>query len=246
MTAITLSSASAFAYDLRGAAVENTAEPILAAWRANPHYEVTYFTAWDALAKFPETPQALQRYSVVILNDTDSDSLVLYPADRLFRTPMGPNRLKLIHEYVRSGGALLMVGGYFSFTGRHNAGNYHRSPVEEALPVTCLPAADDRVEAPEGVTLEVKQPGHAIMRGIRWRPSPMFTGYNLVQVKERAEILATYQQTGDPAIVVWNFEKGRSMAITTGIAPHWGSGFSQWKYGLRFLDQALAWLTRSS
>ena len=244
MTAITLSTASSFAYDLRGAMVENTAEGILATWRKNPRYEVEYLTAWDATARFPETPQALRRYHVVILNDVDSDSLVLYPTDRLTRTPMGANRLKLIRDYVRSGGGLLMVGGYFSFTGRHNAGNYHRSPVEEVLPVQCLAKDDDRVEAPEGVTFEVRQPRHPVMQGIGWRPSPMFTGYNLVVPKEGAQILATFKESGDPAIVVWDCEKGRSMAITTGLAPHWGSSFSQWKFCERFLDQVLAWLAR--
>ena len=242
MTAITLSTASSFSYDLRGAMVENTAEPLLNAWRRNPRYEVHYLTAWDSLAKFPETLQALRRYNVVILNDTDSDSLVLYPTDRLTRTPMGPNRLKLIREYVRGGGSLLMVGGYFSFTGRHNAGNFHRSPVEEVLPVQCLAADDDRVEAPEGVTLEVKQPRHAVMRGVTWRPSPMFTGYNLVNPKEGSQILATFKETSDPAIIIWDCEKGRSMAITTGLAPHWGSSFSQWRFSRRFLDQVLSWL----
>jgi uncharacterized membrane protein len=242
MTAVTLSGASSFSYDLRGTAVENTAGAILAAWHENPRYQVTYLTGWDALGKFPETPEALRRYSIVILNDTDSDSLVLYPGDRLFRTPMGPNRLKSIREYVRRGGALLMVGGYFSFTGRHNAGNYHRTPVEEALPVNCLGMDDDRVEAPEGVTVEVKLPGHPIMRGIRWKHSPMFTGYNLVKPKAGAEVLATFKETGDPMLVVWTYQKGRSMALTTGIAPHWGSSFQQWKFSLRFLDQALQWL----
>jgi uncharacterized membrane protein len=242
MTAITLSTASSFSYDLRGAAVENTAESILSTWRKNPCYDVTYLTAWDALAKFPTTPEALGHYNVVILNDIDSDSLVLYPSDRLVRTPMGPNRLKSIREYVRRGGGLLMVGGYFSFTGRHNAGNYRRTAVEEALPVKCLPMDDDRVEAPEGVTVEVKKPKHSIMRGIRWRPSPMFTGYNLVEVKEEAEVLATFKETGDPMMVVGNYEKGRTMAITTGIAPHWGSSFQQWKFSERFLDQTLSWL----
>ena len=242
MTAITLSTASSFSYDLRGAAVENTAESILSTWRRNPRYDVTYLTAWDALAKFPETPEALRHYSVVILNDIDSDSLVLYPGDRLVRTPMGPNRLKSIREYVRRGGGLLMVGGYFSFTGRHNAGNYRRTPVEEALPVRCLATDDDRVEAPEGVTVDVKKPKHSIMRGIRWTPSPMFTGYNLVEVKEEAEVLATFKETGDPMMVVGNYKKGRTMAITTGIAPHWGSSFQQWKHSERFLDQILSWL----
>ncbi len=242
MTAITLSTASGFSYDLRGAAVENTAEGLLAAWRKNPHYDVDYLTAWDALAKFPETPEELGDYNVLILNDTDSDSLVLYAGDRLFRTPMGPNRLKSIREYVRQGGGLLMVGGYFSFTGRHNAGNFHRTPVEEALPVNCLRADDDRVEAPEGVTVKAMLPRHPIMRGIRWSPSPIFTGYNLVEPKEKAEVLARYEETGDPMLVVWSYGHGRSVAITTGIAPHWGSSFLQWGFSLRFLDQILNWL----
>jgi uncharacterized membrane protein len=246
MTAVTLSTASSFAYDLRGAAVENIAEPILASWRKNPLYEVSYLNAWDALAKFPETPEALGRYNVVILNDTDSDSLVLYPTDRLFRTPMGPNRLKSIREFVHRGGGLLMVGGYFSFTGRHNAGNFHRTAVEEALPVDCLAEDDDRVEAPDGVTIDVARPQHPVMHGISWRPSPMFTGYNLVRTKEGAEVLATFKETGDPALVVWNYGRGRSMAITTGIAPHWGSSFSQWKSAGRFLDKVLAWLAHLS
>ena len=244
MTAITLSAASSFSYDLRGAAVENTAETILDQWRKDARFDVSYMTSWDALAKFPETPGALRHHDVLILNDTDSDSLVLYHGDRILRTPMGPNRLKSIRDYVRQGGGLMMVGGYFSFTGRHNAGNYYRTPVEEALPVRCLPLDDDRVEAPEGVTVELHQPRHAIVRGIRWRPSPTFTGYNRVEVKEGAETLATFKETGDPMIVVGSFGKGRAMAITTGIAPHWGSSFQQWKYCMTFLNQSVMWLAK--
>ncbi len=108
-----------------------------------PRYEVSYLTGWDARAKFPETPENLSPYDVVILSDVDSDSL---PP----RAPMGPNRLKSIQEYVRRGGALLMIGGYATFTGRHNAGNYHGTPVEEAVLVNCLAADDDRMERPRG------------------------------------------------------------------------------------------------
>jgi uncharacterized membrane protein len=148
MTAITLSTATGFSYDLRGATVENTAESILSTWRRNPRYEVTYLTAWDALAKFPETPDALSQYNVVILNDIDSDLLVLYPGDRLFRTPMGPNRLKSIREYVCRGGALLMVGGYFSFTGAAQRGKLS-THTRGGSPSGKMPASDDdRVEAP--------------------------------------------------------------------------------------------------
>jgi uncharacterized membrane protein len=69
----------------------------------------------------------------------------------------------------------------------------------------------------------------------------MFTGYNLVEVEEKTKVLATFKETGDPMIIVWNYEKGRTMAITTGIAPHWGSSF-RWKYCERFLDETLNWL----
>ncbi len=242
LTTGTLSASSNFAYDRRGVGVEITAQKILDAWRKKPSYEVTYLTGWDALAKFPETPEALGYYGVVVLSDVDSDSLVLYPAERSTHAPMGPNRLKSIREYVRQGGALLMIGGYATFTGRHNAGNYHRTPVEEALPVNCLAANDDRMETPEGVTVEVKEPQHPILNGIDWSPSPIFNGYNRLEVKKGAQVLATFRETGDPMIVVWSFGRGRAMAFASDIAPHWGAGFQEWKFYERFWDQAMEWL----
>src|SRR5574337_1178415 len=233
---------SNFTYDQRGVSFEIAAQKILDAWRRNPRYEVSYLTGWDALAQFPETPEALGRYDVVILSDVDSDSLVLYPQDRAGRAPMGPNRLKSIREYVRQGGALAMIGGYATFTGRHNAGNYHGTPVEEALPVNCLAQDDDRMETPEGVMVDVKQPQHPLMRGIEWSPSPIFNGYNRLEVKKGAEVLAAFKETGDPLIVVWSFGKGRAMAFASDIAPHWGAGFQEWKYYEQFWNQALDWL----
>jgi uncharacterized membrane protein len=242
VTAGTVSAGSNFTYDQRGVVVEIAAQKILDAWRKDPRYEVSYLTGWDALARFPETPEALRAYDVVILSDVDSDSLVLYPEDRARRAPMGPNRLKSIREYVREGGALVMIGGYATFTGRHNAGNYHGTPVEEALPVNCLAQDDDRMETPEGVTVEVKEPQHPLMRGMAWSPSPIFNGYNRLQVKPGAQVLATFKETGDPLIVVWSFGKGRAMAFASDIAPHWGAGFQEWKYYEQFWNQVLDWL----
>jgi uncharacterized membrane protein len=242
ITAGTLSASSNFSYDRRGVGVHIAAEKILDAWRKNPRYEVAYLTGWDALAKFPETPEALKAYDVVILSDVDSDSLVLYPPERSTRAPMGPNRLKSIRDYVWQGGALVMIGGYATFVGRHNAGNYHGTPVEEALPVDCLAVDDDRMETPEGVTIDVKQPQHPIMQGIEWSPSPIFNGYNRLVAKKSAKVLATVKETGDPLIVVWAFGKGRAMAFASDIAPHWGAGFQEWKYYEQFWDQALDWL----
>jgi len=94
LTPGTPSAGSNFTYDQRGVRIEIVAEKILAAWRKNPRFEVSYLTGWDALAKFPETPEALHGFDVVVSSDVDSDSLVLYPDDRTNRAPMGPNRLK--------------------------------------------------------------------------------------------------------------------------------------------------------
>jgi len=242
VSAGSVSASSNFTYDQRGVGIEIAAEKILDAWRRNPRYEVSYLTGWEALAKFPETPEALHHYDVVILSDVDSDSLVLYPDERSRRAPMGPNRLKSIRQYVQEGGALLMIGGYATFTGRHNAGNYHGTAVEEALPVNCLAVNDDRRETPEGVTVEVKNPQHPILRGIVWSPSPIFNGYNRLEVKSGAQVLATFKETGDPLLVVWTFGKGRSMAFASDIAPHWGAGFQEWKYYVQFWNQTLEWL----
>jgi len=240
----TLSADSHFTYDRRGVSVEVAARKILEAWQKEPRYQVAHLAGWDALAKFPETPEELRAYDVIIRSDVDSDSLVLYPPERSNRAPMGPNRLKSIREYVKGGGALLMIGVYASFTGRHNAGNYHGTPVEEALPVTCLAQDDDRVETPEGVTVELRKPDHPIVRGIEWLPSPVFNGYNRLSVKPEADVLAVFKETGDPMIVVWDYGKGRAMAFASDIAPHWGAGFQEWKYYLQFWDQALEWLAR--
>jgi uncharacterized membrane protein len=237
-----VSAGSNFSYDQRGVVIENAAEKIIDMWRRNPRYAVTYMTGWDALAQFPETPEALRAYDVVILSDVDSDSIVLYPPERSARAPMGPNRLKSIRDYVWKGGALVMIGGYATFVGRHNAGNWHGTPVEEALPVDCLAVDDDRAETPEGVTVEVKDARHPIMKGIEWSPGPIFNGYNRVVAKGAAKVLATFKETGDPLIVVWTFGKGRAMAFTSDIAPHWGAGFQEWKYYEQFWNQALDWL----
>lgn len=243
LTAGTVSAFSSLTYDFRGVVVENWAEKILNWWRANPRYQVEYLTGWDALAKFPETTESIDRYDVIFLSDVESDSLVLYPVERSMRAPMGPNRLKLIREFVRKGGALVMIGGYATFTGKQNIGNYHGTPVEEVLPVDCLEVNDDRMETPEGVKAKILKPDHPIVRGIDWAAGPVFNGYNRVQLKAGAEELACFEETGDPLLAVWEFGRGRSMAFTSDIAPHWGAGFQQWPQAERFLDQALAWLT---
>lgn len=242
LTAGTLGAFSSLTYDLRGASVENQAQRIIDHWRADPQFSVDYMTGWDALAKFPETPKAIGQYDVIFLSDVESDALVLYPMERSMKAPMGPNRLKLVREFVRQGGALAMIGGYATFTGRHNAGNYGGTPIEEVLPVNCLERNDDRIETPEGALAHVLDASHPIMDGLDWSREPIFNGYNRVILKPGSQLLARIGEAGDPLIVVGEFGKGRSLAFTSDIAPHWGAGFQDWPDSGKFLTQMVLWL----
>ncbi len=79
-------------------------------------HTVTHMQNWEAHARFPQTPEELAQYGLVILSDVERDVLLLYPERE--RAPMGRDRLRSMREYVRAGGALMMLGGWSSFTGR--------------------------------------------------------------------------------------------------------------------------------
>jgi len=202
--------------------------------------EVTWLRTAQVPIEFPETPQALRRYDVVILSDVGANSLLFHP-EVLAKSVPHPNRLKLLRDYVRQGGGVLMVGGWMSFAGIGGKAKYYHSPLEEALPVTCLPY-DDRQEVPEGVTPVVKKRDHPVLRGVpmQW---PFFLGYNKVVPKEGSEVLVTVGE--DPLLCVWSYGKGRSAAFTSDCAPHWGPpGFLSWTGYARLWTRLVQWLGR--
>lgn len=233
--------ASPFSVEFKGFGTYVWSEDFLNALKQAGH-NVTHMQNWEAHAHFPQEKEALAKYHLVILSDVERDVLLLYP-DRE-RAPMGKDRLRLIRDYVHSGGALLMMGGWSSFTGRMAVGMYRGTPVEEALPVECLAVTDDRVETPEGVYPEAVLPDHPIMRGIPWAECPMFLGYNRVKIKAEATLLAKVGE--DPFIAVWDFGSGRSMAFASDCAPHWATAFVTWQYYPRFWAQAVDWLIKKT
>jgi uncharacterized membrane protein len=62
---------------------------------------------------------------------------------------------------THAGGGLMMIGGYF-LPGHRRPARWRRTPVEEALPVECLPY-DDRIEAPKEYSWK---PGNPIIRSL--------------------------------------------------------------------------------
>ncbi|MBB4229464.1 glutamine amidotransferase [Rhizobium mongolense] len=222
------------------------AEPLVKALQGS-EFELTYMPAHEAVEKFPFGMAGLDAYDAVILSDIGANSLLLPPAVWL-QSKTVPNRLKLIKAWVEKGGALLMVGGYFSFQGIDGKARWRRTPVEDVLPVTCLPY-DDRVEMPEGSTAVVVKPEHPVMAGLdgEW---PLLLGVNEVELRDRAdiEVLARLpeDQGSHPLLVLGSHGKGRTAAWTSDIGPHWLSpAFCEWEGYGRLWTNLLAWMTEA-
>jgi hypothetical protein len=141
-----------------------------------------------------------------------------------------------------------MVGGYFSFQGIDGKARWRKTPVEEVLPVTCLPW-DDRVEMPEGCVADPARPSIRCWRGSR--------GLALRARRQRgrgAEVLAARRfSRACPA------GSGRASASGAGratfgqgaapppgprdIGPHWLSpAFCAWPGYGRLWKNLLGWL----
>jgi uncharacterized membrane protein len=220
------------------------ADALLESLRAGP-YDVTFMPSHVAQRDFPQTRDALDVYDAVILSDIGANTLLLHPDTWIHSKPT-PNRLKLIRDYVADGGGLLMFGGYYSFQGINGGARYRRTPIEDALPVTCI-SVDDRVEVPEGFEPAVDAAtDHPILAGLgaKW---PVLLGFNEVEVKAGAQVLATvgseYGQM--PLLVAGAYGKGRSVAWTSDVGPHWlPPDFVAWDGYGRLFAQMIDWAAR--
>lgn len=183
--------------------------------------DVTYMKAHEAAEGFPYEQKDLDAYDVLMLSDIGANTLLL-PPDVWLRGQRVPNRLRMIEKWVREGGGLIMIGGYLTFQGIDGRGRWHRTPVEKALPVTCLPY-DDRVEIPEGATPQVSKPDHPILHGV---PSdwPYLLGVNEISPKsECAEVILSLPDAQDnlPLLVAGSYSEGRSLAWASDMSEHW-------------------------
>jgi uncharacterized membrane protein len=201
-------------------------------------HEVRWMPAHEAAEGFPLHPEGLSDVGVLILSDVGANTLLLHP-DTWLRGKPTPNRLKLIRDWTYEGGSLVMCGGYYSFQGINAGAFYHRTPIEEALPVAISPY-DDRVEVPEGASSEVLEAEHPILAGIEdeW---PMLLGYNRVEADPKAMVLARVE--GDPLLLVSEPGNGKALAWTSDIGPHWcPEPFTSWEGYEKIWNGAVSWL----
>lgn len=204
-------------------------------------YEVTHMPAHIAAEEFPYTLEELSRYDCVIFSDIGANTFLL-PAAVFVRGERRPNRLNLVEEYVRAGGAFMMVGGYLTFTGFQAKGFYAGTAAERVLSVR-LSRYDDRVELPQGgIPVGVKA-DHPVLAGVGgdW---PYLLGYNRAELREDAELVASIE--GDPFIAVREVGRGRTAVFTSDCAPHWCSpDFVAWEHYGTIWRNLVGWLTRA-
>jgi len=139
-------------------------------------HTVTYVPAHRVDPDFPSDVAALRQFDVTVLSDVGANTFLL-PKRTFTGSEIGPNRLEVIREYVTAGGALLMIGGYMSFSGIGGRARYGASPIADVLPVA-LSDTDDRIEVPEGFIAAVTEPEHAALSGVPtpWPPWSGTTG----------------------------------------------------------------------
>lgn len=220
---------------------ETGAEYLQAALAGDGEIEYHFMPSHIAAEEFPTEMEELKKYDVVILSDIGSNTLLL--SRKVFiEGKTQPNRLKLLRQWVREGGALCMCGGYLSFAGFEAKAKYFRTPIEDVLPVNIY-TFDDRVEAPEGVSVVIRDAQHPILAGVEgeW---PALLGYQETMLKPGASLIAE-TENGDPLIAAWDYEKGRAMVWTTDVGPHWcPTAFAQWEGYGRLWRNAIHYLTK--
>ncbi len=206
----------------------------------NAGYEFVYLPNHEAAEHFPYTTEGLKEYACIVLSDIGADTLQI-PPETFGASVRKPNRCNLLKEYVLEGGALLMVGGYMTFSGIGGQGKWAHSAVQDVLPVQLYPY-DDRMEHCEGVFPETVKPEHPVMEGITGEWPPVL-GYNKSECIPEAELVATV--CGDPFIAFADFGKGRSGIFSTDCAPHWAPPeFCNWEHYNRLFGNIIRYLIK--
>lgn len=187
----------------------------------------------------PPSTDGLAEFDCVVVSDVGANTFLLTP-DVFKRSIPGLNRLEIIADYVRQGGALLMVGGYLSFSGIDGKAQYGRSPLAGILPVELL-VGDDRVEVPQGIKPVAVKAHPAITTGDDW---PAVLGYNATKAKAGTETLVTVDDA--PLVAVAAAGSGRVAVFTSDLAPHWAPpAFLEWAGYADLWDGLITWLGSS-
>jgi hypothetical protein len=146
---------SPFQNAMKGLDVFNYGTWLTEALESTGEHEVTSVPSWDFYKLGPgEYEQVLADYDVVIFSDVEGKLFQLAP-NFFDRSKFGngvltfPDRMRLTREAVQAGKGLMLLGGWYSFTGEQGKGGWGRTQLKDAMPVVCLDH-EDLVESTEG------------------------------------------------------------------------------------------------
>jgi len=180
----------------------------------------------EQLDYFPAGYQGIMGYDVIVLNNVSAAAL-------------SPNDQALLVDYVRHGGGLLVLGGWYAFGG----GQYAESALADVLPVECGKPFDIRPHRPG---LAVAPGTGNLFDGLDLGEKPVVLWHQEVPgLKKGAQVLLT--AGGKPFVVSGTFGKGRVACVlgsVTGTATAGGKPFFECRVWPQVLGRLLKWLGR--
>lgn len=237
-----------FHHSPKGLDIFNYGKWLKEALEASGKHEVLSVPAWDFYNKLGpgDYEEILNTYDIVIFSDVDAKLFQLAPSF-FDRQQFGekiltfPDRIRLTVEAVHAGARLMFLGGWYSFTGELGKGGWGRTRLREILPVRCLDY-EDLIESTEGFYLEPTSSGSQPFSDISWESCPPIMGYNQTIAMDQTDVFLNFKDTGDPALAVKSFGKGRVLAYMSDPAPHWGCNFVYWQQYKAFWNRCVSLL----
>lgn len=218
----------------KGLEIFNYGKWLKDALESNGDHQVNSVPGWDFYKLGPgEYEKILDEYDVIIFSDVEGKLFQLAP-DFFKREEFGkkiltfPDRVKLTIDAVKQGKGLMMLGGWYSFSGELAKGGWGRTKFRDILPVACLDH-EDLVESTEGFYPVVTEDGKEIFFESEFAQMPPILGYNQTHAIPEGKILLNIAETGHPLLAIRQCGKGKILAYTSDPAPHWGLNFVYWE-----------------
>ena len=181
-----------------------------------------------SLRGFPHSWQKLMEHNLVVLANVDAPAL------------RARGRL-LLDEYVRNGGALLVLGGPFAF----ERGGYQHTALAGLLP--CRILGPKRLSAEGGFVMKPTEGAEKVLPpDLSWQMRPRVYYYHPLEAKPDAQVLAA--AGGKPLVIVWGVGKGRVAAVAAtaeGDPPLDQLAFWEWGDMPRLVAAVCRWLVAS-
>ena len=183
------------------------------------------FAVWKGQAEVENLPTSYDEmlsYDVVVLQAGDMQAL-------------GDFVREMLADYLKSGGGLITLGGYFSY----GKGRYPKDWLTEAIPVECV-GPFDLTEAAFDVAH--KQRDHTAFGPCNWQDAPRIPAYHRTTARPGHSPLLVVD--GSPLLVVSDLSDGGRIASFTGTVlgePQQGTAFWEWRDYGEFMVALIRW-----